>query len=293
MDKKVKDTLQSAYNSYLMQFDNNELEPNEELLKYDFPFLNGKQWRIPFAEFIVEGELRELTNLLNSWRQRLKQWHAWNNVIGDGEDSESWMLRNEFLEATVHECLLKPSSIRDTITSVATASLHQIRLSTDPTYKDYLITDPVSITGPQKYPTRKKKEEQLIDIANYWPSGKEFIEELTKLDSPDYKKQTYDYRNLHSHTIGPRLGIGETKLLKRSIIETEELVDNGDRTFQLRKIPGKLSVTYGFGGTPPLDLNQARTLNLTEFKQALSCYARYVFLCKEAVSSLNSLTKRT
>ena len=72
MDKKVKDTLQSAYNSYLMQFDNNELEPNEELLKYDFPFLNGKQWRIPFAEFIVEGELRELTNLLNSWRQRLR-----------------------------------------------------------------------------------------------------------------------------------------------------------------------------------------------------------------------------
>lgn len=288
MDNKTKDMLLSAYNSYLIQFDNNELEPKDKLLEYDFQFLDGKQWRVSFAEFIVKEELRELTNLLNSWHQGLKRWHAWNNVIGAGfDDLTLWMLRLEFLEATAHDCLLKPSSIRDTITSVATASLHQIRLSTDSAYKDHLDTDTASVTGPQKkYPTRKEKEQQLIKIAAHWPNGGAFTKELTKLNSPDYKRQTADYRNLHSHTIGPRLGIGETQFVKRSIGEAEELVDNEDGTAQWKKIPGKLSVIYSFGGTPPLDLDQAKTLNLVEFKQALNCYARYISLCKEAASSL-------
>jgi len=276
MDIEVKNTLLSAYNSYLDQCDNDELEPKDPLLAYEFVFLDGKQWRIPFADFMVEGDLRELTNLLNLWRQRLRSWHAWNVVIGQYDESDSWMLRYEFLDAIAHDCLLRPSSMRDTITSVATASLHQIRLSTDSAYKDSLETDLTSLTKQQKFPTKRIKEKQLRKISTYWPSGNAFIGELIKLDSQEYKKNTYDYRNLHSHTIGPRLGSGETKMVKRSIVEAEEMVANGDGTYQLKKIPDKLCVSYGFGGTPPLDLNQAHAHNLSEFKQARICYEKYV-----------------
>ena len=54
----------------------------------------------------------------------------------------------------------------------------------------------------------------------------------------------------------------------------------------LKDIPGKLAVSYGFGGTPPLDLETVRAANISQFEKARSCYIEYRALLEAAVDEI-------
>ena len=136
-------TLTTAYSAYLDMREREVLAPEGKYLPYDFAFLNSRKWRNPLGFEMVAHELQELTNILNHWRGSLRRWDAWNRVLASySDESTAWEVRREFLEPLAHECLLRPSSVRDTITSVATNALHQARMSTDPSYKDLMEGDP-------------------------------------------------------------------------------------------------------------------------------------------------------
>ncbi len=97
MDSDTSKLIRNAYESYIAQPDTT-LEPSSTYLPYDFEFIWGRRWYIEGGE-MVEGELRELTNLMNHWHSDLRKWHAWNNVIAEYEGDNAWRLRREFLEA--------------------------------------------------------------------------------------------------------------------------------------------------------------------------------------------------
>ena len=59
-----------------------------------------------------------------------------------------------------------------------------------------------------------------------------------------------------------------------------------DGTYEQRPIPGKMAVSYAFGGIPPLDMEQARTANLDQYVRARATYDRYRILLAAGMSAL-------
>ena len=129
--------LREAFDEYLVHVHEATLQPNDKMLSYDFDFLADRKWK-GLAETMLGCDLRELTNLINGWGMSLSRWHAWSMVLKGRDELKAWELRSEFLDSLVHECLLRPSSIRDTLTSVATAAFHQVRRGLDESYPDYI-----------------------------------------------------------------------------------------------------------------------------------------------------------
>ncbi|SFK36687.1 hypothetical protein SAMN04488082_12177 [Desulfomicrobium apsheronum] len=277
--------LKDGFEQYLKCLDSDNLQPSTELLPFDFDFLKGRKWHA-MGEWMVSSDLRELTNLLNGWSWTLVSWHAWNNVMATNSDNAAWEISIEFVESKAHECLLKPSSIRDTFTSVVTNALHQARLSVDGSYEDHLEGDPTPERLKPLNLSRKQKEKRLFRLASFWPESREFLDALEKINTERYTRATYNYRNLNSHTIGPSLGRGYTRPITRAVVPADELVPMSDGTFKLVTVPGKMVPSYGFGGLPPLDLEQGRIANLEQYELARACYLEYRRLLESVVSQI-------
>ena len=216
----------------------------------------------------------------------MQKWQAWNDVIENYGRHDAWELRREFLEALAHYCLLQPSAIRDTFTFVATNSMHQVRLASERGYQDYLEGDPKTSKDKPKYLTRRQKEKRLGNLISQWSESSEFAASLHRIDDRAYRRETFNYRNLSSHSIGPGLGIGITRAVVRSVEQATQMTKQPDGTYNLTPIPGKLSVTYGFGGTPPLDMKKACAANLEQYRRARECYGNYRKLLATALASM-------
>ncbi len=292
MQPEYRELLSSSFEAYLDRLADGQMEPSERFLPFDFPFIEGRQWHL-LAQEMIACDLRELTNLLNHWQSALHRWHAWNDVLSGLKDESAWDLRHEFLESLAHDCLLRPSSVRDALVAVATAALHQVRLSLPGQYRDYLEGDPVKPDDKPKHLSRRRKEEQLARLASVWPEASAFLAALAVLDSKAYRSATSDYRNLTSHAIGPRLGLGHTRTVTRTVGQATKTEEQGDGTVREVLIPGKMAVWYGYGGTPPLNLDEARLKNLEQFAAARASYGEYLRLLEAAVANILPTRPRT
>ncbi|MDA8404527.1 MAG: hypothetical protein M0Z56_10085 [Desulfobacteraceae bacterium] len=277
--------LRDAFNDYLVHVHDLPLNPGGRFLGYDFDFLNSHKWHA-FAEAMIRCDLRELTNLINGWNSSLCRWHAWGMVLDGRDEREAWELRSEFLDSLAHECLLMPATIRDTIVSVATAAFHQVRLSIDRSYRDYLEGDSKTPYERSKHLNRKQKERQLSRIVQVWPESSRLLEALREINTRDYVEATYDYRNLTSHSIGPRLGIGHTRTVTRIVKQAQVLEEVAGGGLVLANVPGKVSVSYAYGGTPPLDIETVRVANLGQYEKARLCYIEFRALLEAAVGEI-------
>lgn len=289
---KHAELLREAFNEYLEHVHELPLSPGGKLLDYDFGFISGRKWH-PLADAMVQCDLRELTNLVNGWNDSLCRWHAWGMVISGRKKPEAWELRREFLDSLAHECLLMPASIRDAITSVATAAFHQVRLSIDRSYRDYLEGEPRTPEEIPKQLNRKQKERRLSRLVQIWPDSTRFLKALREINTQDYITATSNYRNLTAHSIGPNLGIGHTRTVTRCLKQAQALEQVDDGSYGLKDIPGRLAVSYGFGGTPPLDLEIVRVANLAQYEKARSCYVEYRALLEAAVDDIELVESAT
>jgi hypothetical protein len=131
------------------------------------------------------------------------------------------------------------------------------------------------------YPTRRKKEAQLAHIVNRWQEGTLLLKMLRKLDDQANRQATSDFRNLASHSIAPRFSRGITRTVTRTVVQQTRLEPRGDGYFHDVPVPGQISISYGFGGTDPLDLNQVREANVQQFEVAVACFDHYITLLKK------------
>lgn len=277
--------LRTVFDAYLTKLNSGGIEPSASyLLRYDFEeAIDARHWRLDdglievngrgLINNMVKSELRDLTNDLNQWHQSLQRWNAWNKVLApyNTDEVKTWHLLREFLVPLAFYCLFQPSASRDRFTFVVTNAMHQVRLMIEKGYQDYLKTP----NEKPQYPTRQEKEKRLSKLISIWPEEKEFMKLLRTIDDYVYKKETSsDYRNLHSHSIGPQLGLGHVQFVVRSVSEHTEMIKQSDGTY--RETPtGKMVAGYGFGGTPPLDLEKARLANLEQYHRARRCYESY------------------
>ncbi len=267
----------SALNAYFDNLNIRNLQPSDEYLPYEFDFIDCHQW-LGLGKAMVKDELQELTNILNHWQGLLLQWQAWNSVIKDYNEGDAWLLRSEFLESIAHHCLLQPSAMRDTFTFVATNSMHQVRLACEDDYIDFLEGDP---TKPKEIPkrlNRTQKEKRLTKLISVWDESINFMTSLRAINDKAYQEKTSNYRNLVNHSIGPRLGIGDTRRVVRSVEQATEMAKQPDGKYKPELIPDKMAASYTFGGTEPLDMEKARVVNLEQYSRARVCYENYIKL---------------
>jgi hypothetical protein len=281
MDAKHVSLLRRGFDAYLARLDGTPAS----LLPYDFDQIDRHRWSMLGGE-MVKDELREITNILNGWHVSLLRWRAWNEVLAGFDEQDRWQLRLEFVEALAHQCLLQPSAIRDSLTFIATNGLHQVRLAAGNGYRDKLEGDPEAPGKPPKHLTRRKKEERLERLMAQWPESRQFLERLHRIDDSQYRQSTFDYRNRSSHAIGPRLAIGFTRVVTRTVVPATEMVQQPNGTFMRSPMPGKVSVSYGFGGTPPLDMDKAQAANFDQHLRARSCFECYRSLLAGAMATL-------
>ncbi len=253
------------------------------------PLIEEVAWRTPalVADPLVEGELRELTNTLNEWQGALRRWYVWLGVLEGFTDDEAWDLQWEFVESITFQCLFYPSATRDRFTFVATNALHQVRMSADPAYPDRLVSDPKpGKEDKQRFLSRKESEAQLEEIALTFDGGAAFTTALRFIDEGDYLELTRNFRNLASHAIAPRLTVGHTNMVMRRVVPATTLVRQPDGAYKDELVPGKQHISYGFGGTEPLQMRAMFEANLAEFEKASACFNAYVSVLNKALGAL-------
>jgi hypothetical protein len=275
---EYRDYLRESFEEFLQTLDE-PLEPADPYLPFEFPYINAAKWDF-MANAMLQDELREMTNRLHEWRDMLRRWHAWNLVVSKKDEMRAWDLRREFMDPLMHTSLLMPSAIRDVFTFVGTNALHQIRLHVEPRCKDVLEGDP-SASDPQPRPlTRRQKEARLAKLAAALPGAGAFVASVRQLDDADYRDKTRDYRNANSHAIGPRIGLGSTRMVTRNVVPETRMEPQPDGTGRIVAIPGKYVASYTFGGLEPLDLEVARTANLDQYRVARACLDKFTAILK-------------
>lgn len=286
MNEDHRALLRNGVEAYLDHYDDKDLEPVGSYLPYDFADeVDRYQWQM-MAGMMVSDELREVTNTLNGWQGSLLQWHTWNRALSSFADQEVWELRREFVEACVHQCLLQPASVRDMLTYAATNAIHQVRLTLGNGYRDYLEGDPAKPGDRLRHLNRRQKEQRLRQLMAPWPGSDEWFELLRRIDDEAYRGSTFNYRNRAAHTIAPRLGVGHVGAVSRSVVQATELERQPDGSYLLVSVPGKMVVSYGFGGTPPLDMDAARMANLEQYQRARECFLSYRAILSDAMSGM-------
>lgn len=99
--------------------------PHYRCNSYELCDLVGNaDWSIPFVGFMVDGELRESINKLNTWLRCLADLKVWQELLSGYEEEDAWSLRLHFIEPLVYYCMLEPSSTRDRLGQVATNGVH-------------------------------------------------------------------------------------------------------------------------------------------------------------------------
>lgn len=289
MDAKHEELIRRGIDEYLSHFDDPDLTPVHHYLPYDFDEVDGRRW-VAFGAGLAKSELQAMTNIMNGWLSSLLRWCAWNRALADFEMQDAWELRIEFVEACAHHCLLQPSAIRDALTYVAINVLHQVKLSLGNGYKDALPGDPKVAGKKQNFLSRPAKEQCIENLIDTLPSASQFLTLLRSVDDDQYRSSTLDYRNRSSHAIGPRLGVGITQFVSRSVVPSTKLEKQPDGTSQLIEVPGSMNVRYTLGGTPPLDMEGARIANVEQFQRARDCFICFRGLLREAISSLPKAT---
>ena len=285
MNEETVSLLRAAIDAYLMHRVRGTLEPSERPLPYDFDEIDRVQWRV-LGHTMVVDELRELTNCMNEWQLSLRRWQAWNSVLLSFGEQDAWTVRREFVEVLAHYCLLQPSAVRDKFTFVVTNAMHQVHLASDVDYRDVLVGDPAEPGQRLRYPSRREKEERLAGVIKGFPGATPFLHKLRSLDDEACRQQISDYRNLVSHSIGPRLGIGLTRAVVRRVEPATELAQQPDGTFRLTPVAGRLAVSYGLGGTEPLDMESAWSVCFTQYRRARLCYDQYRALLRAGLAGM-------
>lgn len=265
--------------------DSKGLQPAATPLPYNpVPEIATARWQLFVAEAMVQDELRELTNQLNHWLGNLRRWHAWNEVLKEQDTDARWEAEWSWVESLAFYCMFQPSASRDRFIMVATNALHQVRMALDSAIADELLGDRTTPEGDRFFPSRRDKEKQLKEFAKQWPTGKAFVQALGQLDDRGYRALTGDFRNRASHGIAPRFSVGITSTVTRTRQQATKLEQQPNGTYKDVPVPGKLATSYGFGGTPPLSMQDAWKINLAQFEQAHRTFDAYVALISEAVT---------
>jgi hypothetical protein len=252
--------------------------------RYDMvEFVRQGKWH-PLMNMMVSDELQETINLVHGWGLQLVSWTVWIEVLATFEDfNDRWTLRMQHVDNIAFVCLYQAASMRDRLTFIATNAIHQGNLASVPGCVDRL---PLDDLASNRFASRRRKENQLFEIASRWKSSKRFHEKLVRLNDAEYRKITRDFRNRSSHAIGPRFEFGETSFVTRSLEHPENTVEQPDGSYRLVKDTTRKVPQYAFGGPPALKYDEMLAASQGQHDLARNAIEAYEVVLGEILTKI-------
>ena len=279
---KAKD-LKRAYRNFADELYRHPDDPGYPI-PYDICAAAEKlNWGL-YGGYAVSRDLAETINSLHDWYGQVKTWSAWVRILKSYDGNEAWRIQRQCVQPVAFFCMFQPSAFRDKLGKISTQAIHQANLRIDSTYLDRLDQD----DDRGNFLSRRRSEEQLARIGRRWPNYNFFETGLKRVDPPEYREVTRDYRNLASHGTPPHFERGEINLVTRSIKPAYEMVDQGDGTYRSVDHPTRKVVRYGHGGMEPLALSDMLEINKTQLTLAFAAFHAYQTLVEEMIVALDS-----
>jgi hypothetical protein len=288
---EYREPMLNVFKKYL---ETREQDDQSRFFSYDIIEKIKSTNLFPLHSEYLASDFMEIINSYHNWTIRLMSWAAWNDVLQDFHDDETkaWEIRNEFLDPIVYLCLHQPSSFKDVLIKYCTIAFHLANSNFYGEYKDNLDEDTEVFRRLQKnhaepynyFLSRSDAEKQLKRISLSWPIGNRIVEALAKLDSKTYKEQSQSWRNHAAHYIPPRLHFGYTRPVTRQVGFFKSLIDQLDGTFLIHEDKTRKQIAYGFGGTPPLEINRVFEANFQQHAVAHEILALIHDLLNEIIS---------
>jgi hypothetical protein len=296
---EYRESMLSVFKKYL---ETKKQDDQSRFFSYDIIDKINSAKLFPLHSEYLASDFMEIINSYHDWTIRLMSWAAWNDVLQDFHNNETkaWEIRNEFLEPIMYFCLHQPSSFKDLLIKYCTIAFHLGNLNFDREYKDELDEDIEVFRRLQKnhaepynyFLSRSDSEKQLKRISSPWTIGHRVLEVLAKLDNRIYKVQSQNWRNHAAHYIPPRFHFGDTRTVKRQVVFFRSFIDQHDGTFLEHQDTTRKQIAYGFGGTPPLEINRVFEANFQQHAVAHEILALIHDLLNEIIS-INLAKKST
>jgi hypothetical protein len=242
--------------------------------------VRNHKWRF-ISEDLVADHLRELSNSLNMWGARIIDLQSWSKVLPHYDEDTQWAIRSAMVEIVSAFCLQQPYSLRERFVCSVTQILHQSNLNVYPFYMDELPHD-----RKDKYLSTKEKMEALEKVGEGWSAYPPFKEALLYLNDGDFKVAVRNYRNLANHAIAPHLEWGHGISVNRRLEYVDDLIELEDGTLDIKTDSSRKRVVYGFGGSPPLTLEQVISAVVKQYGIAHKTLEKLNELIQEICSHL-------
>lgn len=262
--KKQSSLLISAYTNFRENFDNTKLCVN--FMPYDWLELPSTfnfeceldHHRLIYCQ-IVEEAARDLANEINHLINLVGKLEAWEVTLQQYDKNKQNNILHEFVRDIATIAITLPYTLKSRFYFSAAHLSHQANSTRAlNNWADNFETLPED---------DKIGQEVSCAISKNWRSWKKLNAALNKVDAGDFRKQTDNFRNKHTHRLMPRVKIGLSQIVER-------------------KKSDKGNIIYGIGGSKPIDLKNV-TLALSFQCQNLSkCYQHFQALVSEQTSAL-------
>ena len=204
---------------------------------------------------MLDEHSRELANSINELQRYITSLKAWKGVIDNKNDNEKFEIVIEFVSPIATLAINLPYVIRSRFIYSVAHLCHQANQVKQKNWVDDLPLD----------------NEIYFDVADkyssLWKSYKKLKLALEKISNKQFQSDTYDFRNKYNHRYSPKIEVGLTGLVRRNVR------DNG-------------KVSYGFGYTKPLKIDQLLPALSGQYLACLKAFEEYQKLVQEHISEI-------
>lgn len=220
---------------------------------YQLPNSMPIQW-MPYSEMLKEHS-SELANSINELLRYVTNLKAWKHVIARKNDNEKHELIIEFVSPIATLAINMPYVIRSRFIYSVAHLCHQANQTKEDKWVDDLpIDNEIYFDAADKY-------------SSQWKRYKKLKPALENIANRKYQSVTFDFRNKYNHRYSPRIELGLTGLVTRNV--------GND---------GKVS--YGFGYTKPLKLEQVLPALSDQHSLCIRAFGQYQKLVNEHISAI-------
>lgn len=241
-------------------------DKNERMMPYqwgDLPDNLSPHW-MPYSLMLKEFS-QELANEINNFTYYINNLRAWSKTIEGmnikDDDTQNndycFLINREFITPICTKLLCFPYTICARFSFAAAHLCHQANKTIEAEWSDNLPLD-------------QKIDKNITDhYGKYWRKWKHLKKCVEKLNGKNFKQNTYDFRNMHTHRFSPHIWFGLNIRVKRT--------NNKNDYFSVPKE----GIIYGFGEDPALKVKDILNLLIKERNFCYEAFAAFQELVYE------------
>jgi hypothetical protein len=202
---------------------------------------------------IAKDNVRELLNTINGYYIDLTKLESWKSVLDTCEDEYRNDFIFEIIDPFASHTLNYPSLVKQKIIYAACMLSHQTSMLLDSTIQDCDLAE------------HRIKFDSLQKYSNQYNHINSLLTTLEQIDNQAFRDSTSNFRNLLHHRITPRIELGLSGLINRTV-------------------DGKSRVSYSLGGGSPLKLEDIIPSLHEQHQAGISAFEIFWTLVEEQVS---------